>query len=452
LEVLMGSKFTVQILLFLLAFLLVSMQTAYATTDPEALARRAVSTDAAESAQAISELRALGPGGLNALFRVHAFEIGRQVSNPALAATPEWRRLSAALDAVSQQKNSYLSGLYWYTDFDQAKSAARAAGKPILSLRLLGKLNEEFSCANSRFFRTTLYSNAEMSNVLRERFILHWQSVRPAPRVTIDFGDGRKLERTLTGNSIHYVLDSDGRPIDALPGLYGFWPFLRGLEHAEGVFKQLQGMNDEARRVALANYHRARIDAITRAWAIDTGKYGGKIPESLLARIAERSPRAVEIAPVAMSKMAVEVNILNAITKDADVLGKVTDEAAWKKIAALHADDGVLDLRSQALIRRQNSILFATPVARGDAEAQLSRLIDNFQRSVALDTVRNEYVFHTKLHAWLIADPTRGDVDALNEKVYAELFLTPRSDPWLGLLSADSYTALEGGGVIGPRE
>ncbi len=50
--------------------------------------------------------------------------------------------------------------------------------------------------------------------------MLHWQSVRPVPRVTIDFGDGRKLERTLTGNSAHYVLASDGTPLDVLPGLY----------------------------------------------------------------------------------------------------------------------------------------------------------------------------------------------------------------------------------------
>ena len=197
---------------FLLLFLLVFTQTLSAKTNSERLALRAVSENSAESAPAIAELRAMGPAGLNVLFRAYAQEINEQVSNPLLAITPEWQRLSAALDGVSQQKDSYLSGLYWYTDFDQAKAAARAAGKPILSLRLLGKLNEEFSCANSRFFRTVLYSNAQMSIMLRERFILHWQSVRPAPRVTIDFGDGRKLERTLTGNSIHYVLDAEGRP------------------------------------------------------------------------------------------------------------------------------------------------------------------------------------------------------------------------------------------------
>ena len=48
----------------------------------------------------------------------------------------------------------YTSQLYWYTDLEAAKAQAKRLGKPILSLRLLGKLTDEFSCANSRFFRT----------------------------------------------------------------------------------------------------------------------------------------------------------------------------------------------------------------------------------------------------------------------------------------------------------
>ena len=35
---------------------------------------------------------------------------------------------------------------------------------------MLGRLDEELSCANSRYFRTTLYTNAEVSALLRERF------------------------------------------------------------------------------------------------------------------------------------------------------------------------------------------------------------------------------------------------------------------------------------------
>ena len=113
----------------------------------------------------------------------------------------------------------------------------------------------------------------------------------------------------------------------------------------------------------------------------------------------------------------------------------------------LHAEDAVLDSRSQTLIKRQTASLFAALGAAAATDAQLASLVRNFQSLIALDSVRNEYVLHTKLHAWLIADPSSMDVNTLNEKVYAELFLTPRSDPWLGLLSPDVYTALDGGGV-----
>jgi hypothetical protein len=166
-----------------------------------------------------------------------------------------------------------------------------------------------------------------------------------------------------------------------------------------------------------------------------------------VARGDKKLPGAIIAAPAAITKMIIEAPILSSITRDAEELGKVTDEAAWRKIAALHVDDAVLDSRSQALIRRQNANLFAAFGAPEATNAQLASLIRNFQLLIALDSVRNEYVLHTKLHAWLIADPNRDDVNALNEKVYAQLFLTPRSDPWLGLLSPEAYTALEGGGI-----
>ena len=78
---------------------------------------------------------------------------------------------------------------------------------------------------------------------------------------------------------------------------------------------------------------------------------------------------------------------------------------------------------------------------------QFTRLVRNFERYIALDTVRNEYLMHIKLHAWLTAPAFRNNLAGLNEQVYSELFLTPRSDPWLGLFSPDTYTALENGGV-----
>jgi hypothetical protein len=414
---------------------------ARASESARELALLAVSEKASESSPAIAELRAMGPAGLQILFETYGEEIRRAASGLA-ASDGEWQRLAAALDAVSQQRNSYSSGLYWYTDFDKAKAAAQASGKPILSLRLLGNLTEEFSCANSRFFRTVLYANTDVAKFLREHFILHWKSVRPAPRVTIDFGDGRRLERTLTGNSIHYVLDSQGLPVDALPGLYGPAAFMRGLLQAETIAKQVAGRNMVERTQALNAYHNARIQAIAADWAADVAKTGGRVPADVAARIERRksNPGAIEIAPLAMTKRAIEVDILRAITMDANALEAATDLAAWNKIAALHNSDARLDKAGIALMTRQNENL------RKDA-VLLSRTLQNLEQYIALDTVRNEYMMHTKLHAWFVNGMANSGIDNFNELVYAQLFLTPRSDPWLGLYTSDIYTALDGGGL-----
>lgn len=423
--------------------LLLTVQFAQAKTAPEALVRNALSSNSAVSATAIAELRSMGPAGLTLLSETYAVEIERQIADPSAVVTSEWRRLSTALDAVSQQKDSYLSGLYWYTDFARAKAAARSSGKPILSLRLLGKLNEEFSCANSRFFRTVLYPNAAVSQMLRERFILHWQSVRPAPRVTIDFGDGRKLERTLTGNSIHYILDTNGLPIDALPGLYGPAAFMRLLEGIENVFTELEKPGN--RKFA---HHRERLNAINLEWVADIQKTGGKIPQSIVVvRGTDGKPRALEVASLAATKMVTEATMLKSITAGASELGNLTDEATWKKIASLHMADAKLDPRSISLIKRKTQNAFMADGSKTSPEIALANLVRQLEMNIALDTVRNEYMLHPKLHAWLTLNSVRDNVDALNDKVYAELFLTPASDPWLGLFSAETYTALENGGI-----
>ena len=128
--------------------------------------------------------------------------------------------LAGQIDALSHQKYATVSRLYWHVDLASAKAAARQVGRPILHLRMLGRLDEDLSCANSRLFRATLYANQDVSRFLRERFVLYWSSERPVPRLTIDYGDGRRLERTITGNSAHYVLDEGGEVLDVLPGLY----------------------------------------------------------------------------------------------------------------------------------------------------------------------------------------------------------------------------------------
>lgn len=425
----------------------------------EKLAQRAISKNKRDADVAIAALRQAGPAGLDALIDAHRAEINRHLLMTEVQSTPAWDRLSRALDAVGKQRNCYASQLYWYTDFEAAKAAAKASGKPILSLRLLGNLDEELSCANSRFFRTILYANADISEFLHQRFVLHWKSVRPVPKVTIDFGDGRKMERTVTGNSIHYVLDSEGRVVDALPGLYGPQAFLRVLKpaHVAALLASNSATSLEQQVALLSQYHLLQSERLLIQWNQELTKLNLNPVTASLARpatvsspVASTRPTARQAAPVAVTKLGVEISLLNKLAPDFDQLESATDQQAWKMLAELHFADAKLDERSLRFIRQQGTVACHLPDAintSGTAESRFERTVQNFERSVALDTVRNEYLFHTRIYDWLRAGGGK-NVDELNERVYAELFLTPSSDPWLGLLPADTYTAIQNEGIV----
>jgi hypothetical protein len=315
------------------------------------------------------------------------------------------------IDAVAGQRHASVSHLYWYTDLNRAIEVAAAEGKPILSLRLLGNLTDELSCANSRYFRTTLYAHRRVSAMLREGYVLHWQSVRPVPRVTIDFGNGRTLMRTITGNSIHWILDSQGRPVDALPGVYAADTFMRLLEAAGDEARAVSALDDADRASQLAAWHDQRLAAMNVAWRQDLAA----------TNLTDQSP--------------------------------LTD-AQWLLIAALRRDDVDFDRPVMSLIERQANPNAAEVMPRAASKAMVETpllsvaMIDRFAGNIALDTVKNEYNFHRSIHAWFIEDNAAAQsVAQLNERAYDELFRTPSDDPWLGLAPPDAFAALDGGGL-----
>jgi hypothetical protein len=379
-------------------------------------------------------------------------------------------RVEKLMDQVGKQKYCSRSRLFWHTNLEEAKAAAKASGKPILSLRMLGNLDEEFSCANSRFFRTTLYANAEISAALRSGYVLHWKSVRPVPKVTIDFGDGRKLERTLTGNSIHYILTPDGEVVDALPGLYGPKAFLQKITDGAALAKNVADLPADQRNATLVRYHRTRFEAIGNEFANDLATARQVALEVAAAASSQqgqqlaRTEQAQQGAPkanlvvaanrIAQPKARVESRLVAAAMPTAPAPEEFQDEVMWRAIAALHAEDSQLDNASRDLIRSENplaAIAGRLAMTKRIVEDPLLRLVRSLQESIALDTVRNEYQLHRRIHGWLAEVSYRPDVEALNTRVYGEVFLTPETDPWLGLAPADAYTALPNGGVVATK-
>ncbi|HEY6967741.1 MAG TPA: hypothetical protein VJA94_00815 [Candidatus Angelobacter sp.] len=373
-------------------------------------AEQAISTDSSVAQKAQEHLRAAGPQGLQLLERSFAREISAH--RKGAVSDARWGRIATALDRVGGQYDNYASGLYWYTDLEKAQAAARASGKPILSLRLLGHLDEDLSCANSRFFRTTLYPSKDINALLKDRFILHWESVRPAPKVTIDFGDGRKLVRTITGNSIHYVLDADGNIVDVLPGLYSAAVFAGELRRSADAVEQAKASGSHDYQQHLKSTE-ARL---LQAWASDLQRIQVSLPATFTA----------------------------------ETLEQLMDSQKWQQMAQLHFAEGTFDPNVRAVAARKfPDAVKAAPVAasKSEVESPMLRAMRNLRSTVALDTVRDNYMLRSKILDFMTNSFGRNlNLAQLNDWVYASIFLTPGEDPWLGLAPADVFSAIDKNG------
>lgn len=298
---------------------------------------------------------------------------------------------------------------HWHQDEDAALADARATDRPILSLRLLGRLDQEESCANSRFFRTTLYPDARVAALLGRRFVLHWRSVRPVPVVTVDFGDGRRMRRPIIGNSAHLVLDRRGRPVDALPGLFDARSFV-ALAGAAADLAQATSPLDGARRQAeLALWHRARQAALLRAWAAELG---------LALSDRERRPDLAER------------------------LAAASEGDGWRRIALSRAGSALPSDVSE-IARRFPSARDAGALAmtKRAVEQPLIEQLDPLAASIAEDAARNEYLLHRRVHELYSARAAFDAAAPLTEWIYRDLFLMPLDDPWLGL-RPEAFAAL----------
>lgn len=304
---------------------------------------------------AITVLRAQGPAGLAELLR--AYDAAPAAKKAAIAAT---------VDAVAAQRYATASRLYWFTDLAVAQAEARRRQKPILALRMLGRLDEDLSCANSRFFRTALYPDARVAKLLRDEFVLLWTSERDVPRVTIDYGDGRQLLGTVTGNSMHVVLDADGRVLDALPGLYIPEVFVRELTATLQLARSLTGATAEERKDRLLSFWQTKLQQI---WS-DYGKAEEAVWDPARRQLFAAGEPATELARAqqgALSKARVEVRMIQQITAGTDP-GSIDegDVARWASIGQAMFGIGEVHVDSPAerAARRREAALLTDAAGR----------------------------------------------------------------------------------------
>lgn len=399
----------------------------------------------APDAAAALVLRAQGPAGLRQALA--DYDASDRSEDPA-----GWESF---IDTVAAARDTSTARLFWETDMERAKAEAKRRGLPILSLRMLGDLRDELSCANSRFFRTALYADPDVAHALREDFVLHWSSERAVPVVEITFGDGRAIKTTTTGNSIHYLLNSDGSVLDAAPGLYSPDGFARVL----GEMKTLAQESDDA--TIRAHHRRARMageaqmsrwlrmygppveaDALSAALGLP-----GSIRSSAAPETASLVVPAMAAQRVTASKAMIEVPTLRALgARSAPAVPREQAlEQVFTKLTTLGTISVSLSEPTQALMRRDRPRKPGESVV--DHEARLAAMVQGFGSSIAKDELKNEYDLRLNLHRWLSEENADRSFEAFNERVYRELFLTPPADPWLGLVDDETYDGLVEAGI-----
>jgi hypothetical protein len=134
----------------------------------------------------------------------------------------------------------------------------------------------------------------------------------------------------------------------------------------------------------------------------------------------------------------------------------MVEENFWQAMGRLRPEESKLDDKAREIVVSLRAPAVAAgrrAMTKARIELPGMQMVRNLEGSMGADTARNEYQFRRQIHNWLQTNPGfRTNLDMLNETVYANLFLTPSTDPWLGLSLPDVYSALPNGGVVVPEK
>jgi hypothetical protein len=100
-----------------------------------------------------------------------------------------------------------------------------------------------------------LFSSEPVAKAMNEKFEPVWVSVRDVPVVTIDFGGGHTLTRTLNGNVATYALHPDGTVLDILPGIYSPDEYATQLDQLALLYQYAYTGFQPKSAARLAEYH-----------------------------------------------------------------------------------------------------------------------------------------------------------------------------------------------------
>lgn len=153
-----------------------------------------------------------------------------------------------------------------------------------------------------------LLSDESVKKIVNDEVVAAWECVREVPQVTIEFADGKKLRRTLKGNTVLYLCRNDGTVIDAWPGVYtpedlvpDFRTALSWIrENPTANPTEYHAMRERFAEAETAQRNDAKSDAPSRRYATTTSKMA--VEASILDSSVALSGSKSEVESVLIDK------------------------------------------------------------------------------------------------------------------------------------------------------
>jgi hypothetical protein len=142
-----------------------------------------------------------------------------------------------------------------------------------------------------------LFSNREVAAAINQWFEPIWESVRDVPTVSVDFGHGVTVTRTLHGNIATWVCDSRGDVLDVLPGIYEPVTYVSRLDQLRLLANYVERPGSSPDRLRV--YHQGQAGALrheqpTPRFVNTAGMAKAAIERTTLAVLAPGVPESGE--------------------------------------------------------------------------------------------------------------------------------------------------------------
>lgn len=81
-------------------------------------------------------------------------------------------------------------------------------------------------------------------------------------------------------------------------------------------------------------------------------------------------------------------------------------------------------------------------------DQQRDAMIARLEQTLVADSALNQLRLRPQIAREVVRTGGRSDFATLNAWIYAEVFRTPKHDPWLGLLPRNVFAGLPGDGIV----